>query len=94
MNHKNTIYLDGEHLTIEDVINIAEKGYKVDFREGTKQDIADLRKRLDRQLDKHPGIKIYGTNVLHGDLKDKQVPLPTRRILFLWAVLECCIFKR
>jgi histidine ammonia-lyase len=75
IKNDNIVYLDGEHLTIEDVINIAEKGYKVDFREGTKQDIADLRKRLDRQLDKHPGIKIYGTNVLHGDLKDKQVPL-------------------
>jgi histidine ammonia-lyase len=75
MNGEKTIYLDGEHLTIEDVINIAENGYRVDFGEGTRDAIASLRQRLDRQLEEHPGIKIYGTNVLHGDLKDKQVPM-------------------
>ncbi len=75
VNNDKLIFLDGEHLTIEDVINIAENGYKVDFREETRRNIESLRKRLDEQLEKFPGRKIYGTNVLHGDLKDKQVPI-------------------
>jgi histidine ammonia-lyase len=75
-NHKKgLIYLDGESLTIEDVINIAEGGAKVDFSDEIKAEITGLRKRLDAQLEKHPNIKIYGTNVLHGDLKDQQVPI-------------------
>ncbi|MGE5343091.1 MAG: HAL/PAL/TAL family ammonia-lyase [Candidatus Omnitrophota bacterium] len=69
------IYLDGKSLTVEDVLNIAEKGYKVDFKEETRQAIDQMRKRLDEQIEKHPERKIYGTNVLHGDLKDTQVPL-------------------
>ncbi|MCU0285850.1 MAG: aromatic amino acid ammonia-lyase [Acidobacteria bacterium] len=75
MKHEKTIYLDGEHLVIEDVINIAEKGYTVDFPEDIKVKIKSLRQRLVKQIEEHPEIKIYGTNMLHGDLKDKEVDL-------------------
>jgi histidine ammonia-lyase len=64
------IYLDGKSLTIEDVINIAEKGYKVDFPEEIKENIIKTRKKLEKQLAEHPEIQIYGTNVGCGDLKD------------------------
>lgn len=67
------IYLDGENLTIEDVIEISQNGCKVDFHVETKKKIASMRKRLENQLENHPGIKIYGTNSLHGDLKDQVV---------------------
>lgn len=75
MNKKNskTIYLNGKDLSIEDVINIAENGYKVDFPEKIKEDIIKTRKRLDKQLIEHPEIKIYGTNLGCGDLKDKVI---------------------
>ncbi len=67
---KNIIYLDGKNLTIEDVINIAKKGYKVDFPEKIKENIIKTRKKLEKQLTEHPEIQIYGTNVGCGDLKD------------------------
>ncbi|MDA3843975.1 MAG: aromatic amino acid ammonia-lyase [Candidatus Kapabacteria bacterium] len=75
MNNHKTILLDGNSLSIDDVIAIAENGCKVDFPEEIKNKIKTDRKRLDTQLIEHPEIKIYGTNVLHGDLKDQQVPL-------------------
>ncbi|HLP58896.1 MAG TPA: aromatic amino acid ammonia-lyase [Candidatus Deferrimicrobium sp.] len=75
MKHEKTIYLDGQKLTIEDVINIAENNYVVDFSDETRKKIIELRQKLDKQLEERPDIAIYGTNRLHGDLKDKVVPL-------------------
>lgn len=67
------IYLNGNNLTIANVIKIAEKGYKVDFPEHIKQNIIKIREGLEKQLSEHPEIKIYGTNVGCGDLKDETI---------------------
>lgn len=77
MNHEKTIYLDGKSLTIEDILNIAEKGYKVAIPESIKIEIIKKRNQLDEQLKKYPEIKIYGTNCLHGDLKYVDVDVET-----------------
>ncbi len=73
---KNIVYLDGQSLSIEDVINVAGKGYKVAFDPKKKingmtidQKLKNDRAKLEKQLHEHPEIKIYGTNKLHGDLK-------------------------
>ena len=72
-DHHHLINLTGNDLTIENVINIAENGYKVDFPEEVKEKIKRARKLLDHILLKYPEIKIYGANRLHGDLKKVNV---------------------
>lgn len=67
------IILNGKDLTIEDVINIARKGYKVDFPKEIKESIEKTRAGLEKQLVEHPEIMIYGTNSGCGDLKDKTI---------------------
>ncbi len=88
MEDHHTIYLDGKSLTIEDVINIAEKGYKVAFPQEIKNRIIEMREKLDKQLVEHPEIKIYATNVLYGDLKDKEVPLDMIKSFQLKCVMS------
>ncbi len=63
------VLLDGKSLTIEDILNIAEKGYKVEIPDKIEQEIKEKRIKLEAQLKEYPEIKIYGTNRLHGDLK-------------------------
>ena len=73
MQQTTIIYLDGENLSLEDIINISENNYRVDFAKGIKEEIAKGRKQLEKQIIEHPEIPIYGTNRLHGDLKDKDI---------------------
>ena len=70
---EHKIILNGKDLTIEDVIKVAEQGYKVDFPEFIKEDIRKTRAGLEKQLTEHPEILIYGTNVGCGDLKDTSI---------------------
>ncbi len=70
---KNKIILDGKSLTIEDIIKVAEQGYQVAFVDALEKDTKDKRAKLEAQLNKYPEIKIYGTNRLHGDLKDQDI---------------------
>lgn len=73
MATKNTVTIDGSTLTIEDIINIAENHYQVELASGSRKKILKGRKKLEQQLKEHPEIPIYGTNRLHGDLKNVQV---------------------
>jgi len=68
-----TVTLDGSTLTIDDIINVAEKGYAVELAEGSKKKIIAGRRKLEKQLREHPEIAVYGTNRLHGDLKNIEV---------------------
>ncbi len=68
-----TILLDGNSLQLSEVINVGENGYKVEFEENIKSEIIAMRKQLEDQLRDFPEIKIYGTNRLHGDLKNLDV---------------------
>jgi len=70
MKDEHTILLDGQSLTIEDVLAIAEGEARVDFPEATWTYLREFRSGLEKQLVDHPEIKIYGTNVGCGDLKD------------------------
>lgn len=71
------VLLDGKSLTIEEIINIAENGYKVAIHETIENEIKEKRTKLEDQLQKYPEIKIYGTNRLHGDLKYIDVDFKT-----------------
>jgi histidine ammonia-lyase len=68
-----TVTLDGSTLTIDDIINVAEKGYAVELAEGSRKKIIAGRRKLEKQLREHPEIAVYGTNRLHGDLKNIEV---------------------
>jgi histidine ammonia-lyase len=70
MANRNTVFLDGKTLTIEDVINVAENKYLVGFADGIETAIKNRRAGLEKQLIEKPHIKMYGTNVGCGDLKD------------------------
>ncbi|MFP4458859.1 MAG: histidine ammonia-lyase [Candidatus Zixiibacteriota bacterium] len=60
-------------VSIDDIIEIAENHRKIEISDSIKDIICDQREKLDRQMEKYPEIKIYGTNSLHGDLKDVNV---------------------
>jgi histidine ammonia-lyase len=68
VNANPTVLLDGERLRIEDVVNVAEKGYKVDFSEETWEKISEFRKGLEEYLYEHPEKPIYGVTRGCGDL--------------------------
>jgi histidine ammonia-lyase len=73
MANQQTVFLNGKTLTIEDIIKVAEKKHPVAFAKGIESAIKEKRKGLDEQLTKKPEIKIYGTNVGCGDLKDTDI---------------------
>jgi len=73
MKTTNTVLLNGKTLTIEDIINVAEKKYTIGFAKGIETAIKKTRDGLDKQLTEKPHIKIYGTNVGCGDLKDTDI---------------------
>lgn len=75
MNMQDTIYLTGRDLTIEQVIAIAEGGPRVDYPESLWTYLETFRRDLEKQLVEHPEIKIYGTNVGCGDLKDVEISI-------------------
>lgn len=70
MKAQETVYLNGDNVSIEDVIAIAEHGVPVDLPDQTWTYLKTFREGLEKQLVEHPEIKIYGTNVGCGDLKD------------------------
>jgi len=67
---KHAVELTGEELTLEAIHQIACEYRLVDYRQDIRIKLKDQRARLDDQLRKKPEISIYGTNRLHGDLKD------------------------
>ena len=73
MAEKKKVTLDGEHLTIEDVINVAENGCKIDYSEEIWKKITEFRNGLEKQLREHPEIPLYGVNRGCGDLKDTEI---------------------
>ena len=70
---RDKIMLDGENLTLEDILAIAEKGYPTDYPEEVWKRISEFRKGLEKQLVEHCKIKIYGVNTGCGDLKDESI---------------------
>lgn len=73
MANHNPVLLDGNTLTIEDVINVAENKFPVGFANGIETAIRNRRAGLEKQLIENPDEPIYGTNVGCGDLKDTSI---------------------
>ena len=71
----HTLTLEGKNLTIEEVINVAEGDWRIDIKSSIKAKIQACRQKLLKQITERPDIAIYGTNRLHGGLKDIEVPL-------------------
>ena len=67
---KKKVYLDGETLTTQQVLDIAQGKCLVEFTKTKKVEIRQLRAKLMRQLHEQPWIIMYGTNVGCGDLKN------------------------
>lgn len=69
MNTKRTVFLDGKNLTIEDVINIAEKNdNEVDYSDKVWEEISKFREGLEKRIYDNPQDLIYGVTVGCGDL--------------------------
>lgn len=65
--------LNGLTLTIKEVIEVAENFRTVKINAEISNNIKKKRRELDKQLSKYPQIKMYGTNVGCGDLKDTEI---------------------
>ena len=50
MATQRTVTLDGSTLTIDDIINVAEKGYAVELAEEARKKIITGRRKLEKQL--------------------------------------------
>ncbi len=73
MKKKSTVVLNGQDLTIENIINVARNNYKVEIDQNIKKKLVRQREQLENQINNFEGISIYGANRLHGDLKDEPV---------------------
>jgi len=67
-----TIYIDGENLTIEEVVKVSRAMYAVALTEETKRKITQSRKRVEDFLEK--GNAIYGINTGFGKFSDVSIP--------------------
>lgn len=67
------ILLDGKSLTLEKLNDISSSNYVVQVQKHIINNIKKSRKRIEKQIVDFPEIPIYGTNRLHGDLKDVAV---------------------
>ncbi len=67
------VILDGHSLTLIDLKSIA-LGSQILVPEKIFSKIKTQRKQLEKQIVDFPDVPIYGTNRLHGDLKDVAVP--------------------
>ena len=72
---QQVIQLAGNNLTLEDVKLIAQNGACVEIPEPIRNTIAQNRRDLLEQVKTRPEISIYGTNRLHGNLKDEVLSL-------------------
>lgn len=73
MKKNNSIVIDGHSLTLEK-LKLVASGSQISISKGLFDKIKKQRKQLERQILDFPDIPIYGTNRLHGDLKDVVVP--------------------
>ncbi len=67
------VRIDGSSLSLESIYKVAEEAAIVYIPDFIRDNIINLRQRLEAQLRDFPEIKIYGTNRLHGDLKHLDV---------------------
>ncbi len=64
----STVYIDGERLTIEDIVNVARKGYKVELTEEAVEKVEKSRALVDRFVDEERVV--YGITTGFGKFSD------------------------
>ena len=69
------ITLDGKHLTIEEIYEVAYNNARVKLSDESIEKIKNLRSKLDLHLQRRPHVKIYGLNTGCGDLKDTDLSI-------------------
>lgn len=78
MGH-NVVVLDGKSLTIQDIVNVARKGYKVELDPQAKKDVAECAASV---LDwVNEGRVVYGITTGFGDLATVVIPRDKSRQL-------------
>ncbi len=75
MSDHKIVELKGKDLSLEAILNIAVYQHQVHFSKTAERKIKADRKKLEKQIKERPDIAIYGTNRLHGDLKNKEVSI-------------------
>ncbi len=67
-----TVELDGETLTVEDVVSVARADESVAVPEGARERVRRSRERVEDVLDS--GETVYGVNTGFGELVDQRIP--------------------
>ena len=68
----SVVYLDGKSLTLQDVVNVARKGYKVEISPEAKEEIKECAKAVLAWADE--GRVVYGVTTGFGDLASVVIP--------------------
>ncbi len=75
----NTIILDGESLTINDLLKVTRQQYQVELSEESKKRIKESRKILEEQIEK--GTTIYGVSTGFGKLANTLISKKEQSVL-------------
>ena len=67
-----TVHLDGKSLTLQDVVNVARKGYKVEIAPAAKEQIKDCAASVSEWVKE--GRVVYGITTGFGDLASVVIP--------------------
>ena len=67
-----TVTLDGESLTVPDVVRVAREDEPVELSESAREAVRTARERVEDVLDS--GEAVYGLNTGFGDLVDTRIP--------------------
>ncbi len=87
----NTLILDGENLTIEDVVMVARENWKVKIADSCRQEIIKVRKYIEEKWIKHDDAPpVYGFNTGVGKLKDFNIGIQDNELFQNNIVMTHC----
>ena len=86
----NKVILNGVDLTIEDVVNVARNGYKVEIDKACYQHIAEVRDYMEREWMRDDAPAVYGFNTGLGKHKDHKVSMEESDMHQYRTVLSHC----
>lgn len=75
----NKVYIDGKSLTIEDVVNVARNGYKVELTEESEKKVIKARNIVDKFVDEEKIV--YGITTGFGKFSDVVISKEETKIL-------------
>jgi len=87
---KKKVVLNGVDLTIEDVVNVARNGYKVEIDKACYQHIAEVREYMEREWMRDDAPAVYGFNTGLGKHKDHKVSIEESDMHQYRTVLSHC----